>query len=60
MASRYYANPAEARTFAKALLTKSGLPEDHAKLMAKCLVEADTRGVVCRKFEAMPWHFPAC
>uniref|UniRef100_A0A8H7KB27 Malate dehydrogenase n=1 Tax=Bionectria ochroleuca TaxID=29856 RepID=A0A8H7KB27_BIOOC len=45
MASRYYANPAEARTFAKALLTKSGLPEDHAKLMAKCLVEADTRGV---------------
>lgn len=54
MASRYYANPAEARTFAKALLTKSGLPEDHAELMAKCLVEADTRGVVCRKFEAIP------
>ncbi|KAM5350405.1 hypothetical protein ACJ41O_006910 [Fusarium nematophilum] len=41
----YYASPSEATNFAKALLTKSGLPKDDAKLMAECLVLADTRGV---------------
>ncbi|KAF7547233.1 hypothetical protein G7Z17_g7872 [Cylindrodendrum hubeiense] len=43
--TRYYASPADARVFAHSLLVKSGLPDDHADLMAKCLVEADTRGV---------------
>lgn len=44
--TRYYAKPAEATEFATALLAKAGLPEDHASLMAKCLVQADIRGVV--------------
>ena len=43
---RFYANPAEVIDFADALLIKAGLPEDHAILMAKCLVQADTHGVI--------------
>ncbi|KAH6951264.1 Malate/L-lactate dehydrogenase [Ilyonectria sp. MPI-CAGE-AT-0026] len=43
--ARLYANPSEAADFARALLAKSGLPDEHATLMAHCLVQADTRGV---------------
>lgn len=47
MANAYYAHPAEAEAFAAALLhAGAGLPEDEAQLMAKCLVQADIRGVV--------------
>lgn len=42
----YYASPTGADTFATTFLTKSGLPEEGAKLMEYCLVKADTRGVV--------------
>ncbi|KAH8891490.1 putative malate dehydrogenase [Thozetella sp. PMI_491] len=42
---RYYVNPADAVVFAQTLLSKAGLPEDHAQLMAECLVQADARGV---------------
>ncbi|KAF2972628.1 hypothetical protein GQX73_g887 [Xylaria multiplex] len=45
--TRYYAQPEEAVAFARALLTKAGLPTDHAQLMANCLVQADARGVFC-------------
>jgi LDH2 family malate/lactate/ureidoglycolate dehydrogenase len=44
--TRYYAKPTEAAAFAQSLLVKSGLSEEHAELMSKCLVQADTRGVV--------------
>jgi LDH2 family malate/lactate/ureidoglycolate dehydrogenase len=47
MAITYYADPAEAENFAAALLrVGGGLPQDEAQLMAKCLVQADLRGVV--------------
>ena len=47
MSSTYYVDPAEAETFAASLLVKGGgLPKDQAQLMAKCLVQADLRGVV--------------
>lgn len=44
--ARYYAKPSEAQDFAAQLLLKAGLPQEHADLMAKCLVQADVRGVV--------------
>lgn len=44
--AQYFAKPTEASRFAKVLLEKAGLPEDEAALMADCLVQADTRGVV--------------
>lgn len=44
--ARYYARPSEAQDFAAQLLLKAGLPQEHADLMAKCLVQADVRGVV--------------
>lgn len=43
--TRYYVKPADAQAFAQSVLTKAGLPDDHAKLMADCLVQADVRGV---------------
>ncbi|ETS78380.1 hypothetical protein PFICI_10442 [Pestalotiopsis fici W106-1] len=43
--ARYYVKPTDAQTFAQAVLSKAGLPRDHAKLMADCLVQADVRGV---------------
>lgn len=44
--ARYYVKPSEAQDFAAQLLLKAGLPQEHADLMAKCLVQADVRGVV--------------
>lgn len=44
--ARYYAKPSEAQDFAAQLLLKAGLPQEHADLMARCLVQADVRGVV--------------
>jgi LDH2 family malate/lactate/ureidoglycolate dehydrogenase len=44
-AGRYFAKQSDAEDFARSLLLKSGLPDDHAGLMARCLVQADTRGV---------------
>lgn len=44
--TRYYVKPSDAEAFAHSLLAKTGLPDGHALLMAKCLVQADTRGVV--------------
>lgn len=44
--TRYYAKPNLARTFTQTLLTKAGLSNEHALLMANCLVQADSRGVV--------------
>jgi len=45
--SRYYAQPSKAIRFAESLLVRAGLTKDHANLMAHCLAQADTRGVVC-------------
>lgn len=42
---RYLAKHNDAEAFACSLLIKSGLSDDHAGLMASCLVQADTRGV---------------
>ncbi|KAJ9650468.1 hypothetical protein H2198_010224 [Neophaeococcomyces mojaviensis] len=44
-AVRYYAQPQKVEAFATSLLEKAGLPPEHAKLMAACLVQADVRGV---------------
>jgi hypothetical protein len=44
--ARYYADPSAAEAFATLVLEKAGLPETDAGLMAKCLVQADVRGVV--------------
>jgi hypothetical protein len=46
--ARYYANPSAAEAFATLVLEKAGLPKTDAGLMAKCLVQADVRGVVSR------------
>ncbi|KAF7532965.1 hypothetical protein G7054_g7471 [Neopestalotiopsis clavispora] len=43
--NRYYVKPTDAQAFAQAVLSKAGLPNEHAKLMADCLVQADVRGV---------------
>ncbi|OAA59795.1 Malate/L-lactate dehydrogenase [Niveomyces insectorum RCEF 264] len=43
--ARYYVKPDDAAAFAEALLSKAGLSDEHAKLMANCLVQADARGV---------------
>ena len=49
--NRYFAKQSDAEAFARSLLLKSGLPDDHAGLMARCLVQADTRGVAsCPSF----------
>jgi hypothetical protein len=45
-ATQYYAKPGDAETFASIVLKKAGLPAAEAELMAKCLVQADVRGVV--------------
>lgn len=45
--STYYADPKQAEDFATQLLVQGGgLPEEQARLMAACLVQADLRGVV--------------
>ena len=43
---RYYTDPSVAEAFAALVLEKAGLPRADASLMAKCLVQADVRGVV--------------
>lgn len=53
--ARYYVKPADAMAFAQGLLTKVGLSDEHAKTMAQCLVQADSRGVVSTDREAL--HF---
>lgn len=47
MSAVHYAIPEEAQAFAQKLLVGAGLPIEEAGLMAKCLVLADIRGVVC-------------
>lgn len=41
----FYGKPADVEVFATEVLEKTGLPSEHAKLMASCLVQADVRGV---------------
>src|SRR5829696_3001147 len=40
-----YVAPDAAKTFTRALLTANGLSEEHAEIVADCLVRADLRGV---------------
>lgn len=53
--TRYYASPEDAEVFASIVLEKAGLPNRDAILMAKCLVEADVRGVVSRLVQCFVW-----
>lgn len=41
----YHIQPAELQKFVQRVLVGNGVPEDHATIVAQCLVQADLRGV---------------
>jgi LDH2 family malate/lactate/ureidoglycolate dehydrogenase len=44
-ANRIYASAVAADAFARSVLSANGVPDDHAAIVANCLVHADLRGV---------------
>jgi len=45
IANRIYASAVAADAFARSVLAANGVPDDHAAIVANCLVHADLRGV---------------
>lgn len=51
---KYYVRHTDARKFVEAVLRGNGVPEDHATIVADCLVQADLRGVDTHGINRIP------
>jgi LDH2 family malate/lactate/ureidoglycolate dehydrogenase len=50
----HHVNACDARSFVETLLTRNGVPKDNAIIVARCLVEADLRGVDTHGMNRIP------
>ena len=57
--SKVHVNPAEARRFVEGVLTGNGVPKDSAQIIARCLIEADIRGVDTHGESTDSWCSPS-